>query len=179
MAANGSVLASPSGKWVRTPIPAAQQQNFAIWYSYYRTRINMAKSSVSLAFGPLNDNFRVGFLTVANPDASNNYSKFVPVKDFGGTNKIDWFSAIQSIKTGGTSPAREALARVGRYYAGKNDSINSSMTPYADPVVSACQRHYTIVTTDGYWNIGQESAKGGPLQIDGTTLVGQQDGPAL
>ena len=177
VAANGSILASPSGKWVRTPIPAAQQQNFAIWYSYYRTRINMAKSSVSLAFGPLNDNFRVGFLTVANPDASNNYSKFVPVKDFGGTNKIDWFSAIQSIKTGGTSPAREALARVGRYYAGKNDSINSSMTPYADPVVSACQRHYTIVTTDGYWNIGQESASGGPLQIDGTTLVGQQDGP--
>ena len=178
VAGNGvNIPATPAGYWKRTAVTAAQQQNFAIWYSYYRTRINMAKSSVGLAFGPLNDNFRVGFLTVANPDASNNYSKFVPVKDFGGGNKIDWFSAIQNVKTGGTSPAREALARVGRYYSGKSDSINASMTPFEDPVVSACQRHYTIVTTDGYWNVGAESA--GPVQIDGTTLVGQQDGPPL
>ena len=180
VAASGSTPASPAGYWVRTVIPAAQQQNFAIWYSYYRTRINMAKSSVGLAFSPLSDNFRVGFLTVAKPDpgnSNNQYAKFVPLKDFGGTDKVQWFSAIQNIKTGGTSPAREALARVGRYYAGKSDSINDTMTPFVDPVVSACQRHYTIVTTDGYWNVGQETS--GPVQIDGSTLVGQQDGPPL
>ncbi|MEG1454688.1 MAG: hypothetical protein RSC66_03845, partial [Comamonas sp.] len=62
---------------------AAQERNFAIWYSYYRTRINMAKSSVSLAFGSLNDNFRVGFLTVAKP-GSGAHSHFLPVQDFGG-----------------------------------------------------------------------------------------------
>ncbi len=169
---------TPDGYWVRTTIPEAQRENFAIWYSYYRTRINMAKSSVSLAFASLNDNFRVGFLTVANP-GSGDYSKFIPVNDFGGTAKSEWFQAIQSIKTGGTSPAREALARVGRYYAGKDDSINSTMTPFVDPVVSACQRHYAIVTTDGYWNVGQETKDKGPVQIDGVTRVGQQDGPPL
>ena len=184
VAASGSTPASPAGLWRRTMIPADQQQNFAIWYSYYRTRINMAKSSVGLAFSPLSDNFRVGFLTVAKPDLTNadamKYSKFVPVKDFGGTDKVEWFSAIQNIKTGGTSPTREGLARVGRYYAGKSDSINDTMTPFVDPVVSACQRHYAIVTTDGYWNVGQETlATGGAVQIDGVTLVGQQDGPPL
>ena len=181
VAASGNVPASPAGYWVRTVVPAAQQQNFAIWYSYYRTRINMAKSSVGLAFSPLSDNFRVGFLTVAKPnltdDAIKKYSRFVPVQDFGGQAKVDWFSAIQNIKTGGTSPTREGLARVGRYYAGMSDSINDTMTPFVDPVVSACQRHYAIVTTDGYWNVGQETK--GPVQIDGATLVGQQDGPPL
>lgn len=164
----------PDGYWTRRAIPADKKQNFANWYSYYRTRINMAKSSVSLAFSTLNDNFRIGFLTVANPGAGP-HSKFLPVADFNTDGKQQWLEAIQTVKTGGTSPAREALARVGRYYAGQSDSINASMTPFVDPVVSACQRHYAIVTTDGYWNVGQESA--GPVKIDGKTLVGQQDGP--
>lgn len=164
----------PDGHWTRRAIPQAQRQNFANWYSYYRTRINMAKSSVSLAFSTLNDNFRIGFLTVANPGVGP-HSKFLPVADFNTEGKQQWLEAIQTVKTGGTSPAREALARVGRYYAGQSDSINASMTPFVDPVVSACQRHYAIVTTDGYWNVGQESA--GPVKIDGKTLVGQQDGP--
>jgi len=167
-----------TGRWSRVRITAAQERNFAIWYSYYRTRINMAKSSVSLAFGTLNDNFRIGFMTVAKP-GSGAHSHFLPVKDFWGTDKQTWFQTIQSAKTGGTSPTREALARVGRYYAGKSDSINDTMLPFVDPVISACQRHYTIVTTDGYWNTGQETKGRGPVQIDGVTLVGQQDGPPL
>jgi len=168
------------GRWIRVKLAnaAAQERNFAIWYSYYRTRINMAKSSVSLAFGALNDNFRVGFLTVAKP-GTGAHSHFLPVQDFAGSDKQAWFQAIQGTQTGGTSPTREALARVGRYYAGKSDSINDSMRPFVDPVVSACQRHYAIVTTDGYWNVGQETQGKGPVQIDGTTLVGQQDGPPL
>lgn len=39
----------------------------------------------------------------------------------------------------------------------------------------SCQQNFTIsVTTDGYWNVAAETA--GPVKIDGTTLVGQQDG---
>ena len=178
VAPTSTTAGTPAGYWLRTPITGAdQQQNFAIWYSYYRTRLNMAKSSVSLAFASLSDNFRVGFLTAANPDPTKPYSKFMPVKDFGGTDKEAWFTAIQGIQTGLSSPTREALARVGRYYSGKSDSINSSMTPFVDPVISACQRHYAIVTTDGYWNPDDETR--GPVQIDGVTPIGQQDGPPL
>lgn len=165
------------GVWRRTHISGdAQQRNFAIWYSYYRTRINMAKSSISLAFATLDNTFRVGFMSVAKPGAEP-YSKFLPLEDFDGASKTRWFEAIQGMQTGGTSPAREALARAGRYYAGKSDGINDSMRPFSDPVKSACQRHYAIVTTDGYWSVGQETA--GPVQIDGRTLVGQQDGAPL
>ncbi|TDS76712.1 PilC/PilY family type IV pilus protein [Comamonas sp. JUb58] len=171
---NTGSTTAPDGYWIRRGITTdAQQKNFAIWYSFYRTRINMAKSSISLAFNSLDNNFRIGFLTAAKPDTTT--FKFMPVKDFESTDKSNWFQTIQSAKTGGSSPTREALARVGRYYANKSDSINTAMNPFDDPVVSACQRHYAIVTTDGYWNVGQETK--GPMQLDGTTLVGQQDGP--
>lgn len=173
---NTGSTTAPDGYWIRRGIPVAQQQNFAIWYSFYRTRINMAKSSISLAFNALDNNFRVGFLTGAKPHSS--VFKFMPVKDFDSTNKASWLQSIQSAPTGGSSPTREALARVGRYYGNKSDSINAAMAPFADPVLSACQRHYAIVTTDGYWNTAQETIPGkGALQLDGTTLVGQQDGP--
>ena len=41
-----------------------ERANFAIWYSYYRTRLLLIKSAASLAFTPLTDSFRVGFITV-------------------------------------------------------------------------------------------------------------------
>lgn len=109
---NGTLLSSinihsygvgPDGYWTRRAIPADQRQNFANWYSYYRTRINMAKSSVSLAFSTLNDNFRIGFLTVAKPGVGPQ-SKFLPVADFNTEGKQQWLEAIQTIKTGGSSP---------------------------------------------------------------------------
>jgi type IV pilus assembly protein PilY1 len=52
-------------------------QNFANWYSYYRTRMLMMKSATTLAFTQLDGNYRVGFdnicqatgTTVDNPVA--------------------------------------------------------------------------------------------------------------
>lgn len=165
------------GYWTRRRIPEAQQQNFAIWYSYYRSRLNMAKSSVSRAFHTLDDNFRVGFVTVAKPQAGQAHSGYLPLADFDAAQKQKWFSAVQARKTGGASPMREALARVGRHYAGRTDGINDSMPlpGGAQPIQRYCQRNYAIATTDGYWNTADETA--GPVGLDGTTLVGQQDGP--
>ena len=45
-----------------------------------------------------------------------------------------------------------------------------------DPVQYSCQRNYAVLSTDGYWNTGSETSTYGPLQLDGTTRVGQQDG---
>jgi Tfp pilus tip-associated adhesin PilY1 len=39
----------------------------------------------------------------------------------------------------------------------------------------SCQQNFTIMTTDGYWNSQTESPGGGPLQLDGLALVGNQD----
>ena len=59
---------SDGGTWTRTLVGAGEQQNFAIWFTFYRTRILLVKSAASLAFTPLTDSFRVGFITVKPKD---------------------------------------------------------------------------------------------------------------
>ncbi len=38
--------------------------NFANWYSYYRTRMQMMKTSTSHAFKTIDSRYRVGFITI-------------------------------------------------------------------------------------------------------------------
>ncbi len=193
----GVFPATGGGTWTKvlvTSRPAAEQQNFAIWYSFYRTRIALIKSAASLAFAPLNDTKRIGFITVqpkASPGAPGiagvapNWPRYLPIADFNagaGAQKDKWFARLFAQKPGGASPSREGLARVGRYYGGMEDSINTNMpaTGAADPVQYSCQQNFTIMTTDGYWN-GQTESKGpglygGGLKLDGVTKVDQQDG---
>ena len=168
---------------------AAAKENFAIWYSYYRTRIALIKSAASLAFSPLNDTKRIGFITMQPKSsvgaAGINPLRFLPVGDFtpaAGGQKDKWFAKLFEQIPAGASPAREGLARVGRYYGGKEDSINTDMpaTGANDPIQYTCQQNFAIMTTDGYWN-GQTESRGaglfgGGLQLDGVTKVGQQDG---
>ena len=45
-------LYNPSN-WEAIPVPTSQYQNFANWYAYYRTRNQMARSSLSRVFGTL------------------------------------------------------------------------------------------------------------------------------
>ena len=179
-----------SGTWKRVLVTATsgpgatdETQNFAIWYAFYRTRLSMMKSAASLAFTPLTDSFRVGFITVQpkkNPgDQTIELARYLPIKDFDSTQRTDWFTKLFSQVADGSSPTREGLARVGRHYGGKQDSINAGMT--GDPVQYSCQQNFTILTTDGYWNGQTETPTGnglygGPLKLDGVTRVGQQDG---
>ena len=183
-------LGSGGGTWTKVIVssnsgPGATDErlNFAIWYSFYRTRMNLTKSAASLAFTPLTDSFRVGFITVepkaAPTDAAIDPSRYVEIKDFDIPQRGLWFGKLFSQSPFGASPAREGLARVGRHYAGKHDLINTGMT--GDPMQYSCQQNFTIMTTDGYWNAQTETPTtgttyGGPLQIDGMTRVGQQDG---
>ncbi|MDQ6627330.1 MAG: PilC/PilY family type IV pilus protein [Pseudomonadota bacterium] len=174
------------GNWARkivstTSGPGASDelQNFAIWYSFYRTRIALIKSAASLAFTPLTNSFRVGFITVEPKNtrtspAINALDHYVPINDFDAAQRTTWFNQLFAQIPKGASPTREGLARVGRHYAGRQDGINTGM--YGDPVQFSCQQNFTILTTDGYWNSQTETPGGGPVKIDGVTRVGQQDG---
>ena len=173
-----NIAATGGGNWVKVRVSSTsgtggtdERVNFANWYTYYRTRILAMKSAASRAFNGLTDSYRVGLITITpgNPVASTDY---LAIGDFTTTQKANWYTKFFTQGTGNSTPLREALARVGRHYAGKTDGINSGMTP--DPVQYSCQQNFTILTTDGYWNTGDETV--GPVKMDGTTLVGQQDG---
>lgn len=176
----GASAATPGGgTWTRKIVGATsgiyphidERQNFARWYVYYRTRMSMVKTSLGLAFAPITSSYRVGFVS-ADPGTPVAAQSFFPAADFTKDNKAAWYSKIYAQIPAGPSSMREGLARVGRYYANKHDGINLGMDD--DPVQYACQNNYTMMTTDGYWNVAAETA--GPVQLDGSTLVGNQDG---
>lgn len=138
--------------------------NFANWFTYYRTRMQMAKSSIGRAFLTLGSDFRVGYKTI-----NFSSSDYLAVADFttaSGGQKDQWFTKLYATTPSGSTPLRGALARAGRYYGNQNPSSMG-----ASPITMACQPNYAILTTDGYWNDSS-----GYVQLNGTSSVGDQDG---
>ncbi|WP_298011406.1 PilC/PilY family type IV pilus protein [uncultured Aquabacterium sp.] len=143
---------------------------YANWYSYYRTRMLTMKTGVSRAFADLDDKKRIGYTRIS--DATLGDTSFLPVADFNDTQKVRFYSQLFKAPASGTTPLRGALSKAGRYFAGKAPGQTSEQ----DPVQYSCQRNYALLSTDGYWNTGSESTTYGPLKLNGTDLVGQQDG---
>jgi Tfp pilus tip-associated adhesin PilY1 len=127
-------------------------QNFANWFSYYRSRILMMKTVPGRVFASIGNDpnagaIRVGFVTI---NASSN-ARYLKIDDFKlNTHRQNWFTKLYSITTGSSTPLREALSRVGRHFAGITSGINSFMPD--EPMTASCQRNYALLTTDGYWN---------------------------
>jgi type IV pilus assembly protein PilY1 len=158
---------------------AAAQTNYANWYSYYRLRAYMMKSATAEAFRSLGDGYRVGlfFLNSAESGASSGFgvrlnNRDLAVDTFAGTQRETWFDRLLTHESGGYTPLRGALARVGKMYAGQVSGW--------DPVQYSCQQNFAILSTDGYWNNNNENDNYGPLTVKGsgsTGKVGNVDGP--
>lgn len=126
---------------------AQETQNFANWFSYYRSRTLAARAGASIAFGQLGTNYRVGFRTI---NGAGEY--LIPTTGtFTGSNRETWFDRLfeTPVPPFGT-PLRTALNWAGNYFetrTGANDPWADSA--YAQPL--ACRQSFTILTTDGYW----------------------------
>lgn len=76
----------------------------------------------------------------------------------GGTSAIGqksyWYDKLFNTTASGCgTPLRSALATVGRIYAGTELSTAGSTSGTSiDPVQYSCQKNFTLLTTDGYWN---------------------------
>lgn len=147
---------------------AEEVTNFNNWYAYYSTRLNMTKSAVGRAFASIDDSYRVGFITI-NPGSPVAAKRFLLVNDFalGATgHKATWYQKLYDSPVTGSTPLREALSRVGRYFANRTDGINDGMG--ASPIQLSCQQNFAILSTDGYWN-------GGAGQRINGTAIGNHD----
>ncbi|MCM0045752.1 MAG: PilC/PilY family type IV pilus protein [Burkholderiaceae bacterium] len=152
------------------PNGSDERQNFANWFSFHRTRMLAMKTAVGRAFSQLDGSFRVGLSAISEPGASSWSPGFLRLGDFSGEHRRRFYDKLYATTPIGSTPLRAALAKAGRLYAGK------LLTGTDDPVQYSCQRHYAILSTDGYWNTQAESAGYGPTQIDGRTDVGNADG---
>jgi len=154
---------------------AQEMQNFANWVAWYRSRMQMMKSSVSRAFQTVDTRYRVGYVTINNRTESFNN---LQISRFNTTQKSNWFDRLFAAIPNGGTPLRSSLARVGRIYAGQA-KINSTDE---DPIEYSCQQNFVLLTTDGYWNEDDTSNTNNsdvqgldPFGTANRTQIGNQD----
>lgn len=160
-------------------------QNYAKWYTYYRDRMLMMKTSAGRSFLPFisnptatppkPDRLRVGFITInpsipnvpaislggSGPGTNVEPAKYLKIDNFNTTQASNWYNKFYSIFPGPATPLRVALSRAGWIFAGKlNTGLTNGIPAADDPVQASCQKNYAFLTTDGFWNqgVGQDLA---------------------
>ena len=149
--------------YVKQTVSDGQKQNFANWYSYYRSREMTAKAGISRAFAQLGDGARIGYGLINDNTLTTIDGKRVTavkrgVREFTGANRKAFFDWLFGIQSSGNTPLRRALDAAGQYYENDNEIGPWSTTPGASGGnLLACRKSFTILMTDGYWN-GDEAA---------------------
>jgi type IV pilus assembly protein PilY1 len=163
-------------------LSAAQQTNYANWYSYYRKREYVAKralsqiikqSSARMGLATLHDTNNV-LTPVANVDDIS-----TPLDPAAQANKNNLLSNLFRIGTSGGTPLRQTLAAAGEYYEGNSVWGASPILPAGQG--GECQQNFTILMSDGFWNGGDpavgnadsdnNTAYDGGLYADGAANV--------
>jgi type IV pilus assembly protein PilY1 len=169
--ASGPGTADLNGDGVINADDKDERQNFANWYSFYRTRNLSAVAGAALAFSELDPSARVAWQSLNScADTSNN--NVLPTancagwKNNTGSNTINSFSAaghkqkfynwlfqLPTYSAGGGTPLRRATIRAGKYY-----STSGEGSPYDNDFSAAnsgeytCRRNFHVLMTDGIWN---------------------------
>ena len=166
-----------------------EQQNFANWYAYYRTRLQAAKAGIGRAFYELDDKVRVGYGTINssthNIDGISTTTLNMGIRQFTPTVKEAFFDWLYGMNADGGTPLRRAMDDVGQYY----ERAQGQASPWADhPGQSnfggfkSCRQSYHILMTDGYWNsdpANTAAAKNNVDAADGNLIGNDMGGNAI
>lgn len=125
---------------------AEQIQNFANWWSYYRTRTLSAKSALGRALFNLPLDFRVARQNLnANTTIHGTSSSVAPVA-FSSA-RADLFKWLNTSPADNGTPLKVATKRMGEYFSNiDNVAKDDGGQPYT------CQPNYHLLMSDGYWN---------------------------
>ncbi len=159
---------------------AEEIQNFANWYSYYRSRILLSRAGVGRAFSEQGNGLRVGFASInkgaAAVDGVNSPGALIKgVRKFEGADRTGFFDSLYGhvMPTSGT-PLRRAVDDVGKYFSRTDNKGPWGDTPGVDDAGAhvSCRQSYHILMTDGYWN-GADAPTAGVKGAD------DNDGPVI
>lgn len=151
-----------------------EQQNFANWFVYHRTRLLLAKAALGEVLGRLPDQTRLGYGSLSG--RRNDVDQLGPfgmiksgVRDFDFQRKQEVLRWLYGIRATGATPLREAIQEVGRYFEVSDSRGPWGETPGRSSGVrqASCRRSYHVLITDGYWS---------PSSTIPLTLVGNRDG---
>ncbi|PCJ17799.1 MAG: hypothetical protein COB04_08040 [Gammaproteobacteria bacterium] len=135
---------------------SATQQNFANWFSYYRSRDMVAKGAITLALENIT-NVRVGYATI-NQTAHNIEIAEMNPSPTAGNKKALFDKILGSVVPSSGTPVRQNLEKVGKYYECVTGNIfNTTNCPILPEPAGSCQQNFTILVTDGAYNGGDPS----------------------
>lgn len=159
-----------------------EYQNFANWFTYYRTRNYLSIAAASKAFSKQGDELRVGYGRINRSsntvDGVSTETLQRGVRTFSGADRTSFFSWLHSVPASGGTPLRRAMDDIGKYYQRNDNRGPWGNTPGTDdggPATShlQCRKSYHILMSDGYWNSDSASqATGNVDNSDGPTISG-------
>lgn len=133
-------------------------QNFANWFTYYRSREFTAKAALGVVVSKA-QNLRLGYAKL------NSETNIRPIESMNTSErtgaKAAVLDAVYATNSSGGTPLRRSLRDAGRYYeCVANDIFDSngetSAGNAACPILPApdgnCQQNFTLLITDGTWN---------------------------
>ena len=158
---------------------AEEIQNFANWYTYYRSRMLSAQAGIGRAFVSQPENMRVGFGSINqgsnSVDGVSTPTIRLGVRPFTGSDRNAFFSRLYTgITDRNGTPLREALDDAGRYFSRTDNRGPWGAVPGVDNTTAhlTCRQSYTILMTDGYWSTGTAPISGNIDGSNGPTITG-------
>lgn len=174
-----------------------ERQNFANWYSFYRTRNLLTVAAAAAAFqDPTLSGTRIAWQSLnscnnsftSNPATCRGWDTGVAaqirrMRAFDDTHRANMYNWLFRLPANGGTPLRAAMQRAGDYYRSSVAS-NALNTPYAfrpnpvdgektgDRVELSCRPNFHILMTDGIWNEGDANFCAG-------TNCGNKDGTSM
>lgn len=158
-------------------------QNFANWYTYYRSRVLLARAGVGRAFAAQGNTMRVGFAAINKGSTTVDGVATTVVKSgvrqFTGADRINFFTNLydHDIPAAGT-PLRQAVIAVGDYFKRTDDKGPWGHTPGSTGGTQhECRQNYNILMTDGYWTEGSISGLDNSDNQAGSSITNHSSPP--
>lgn len=137
-----------------------ERQNFANWYSFYRTRSLATISAASLAFYNLSPSTRVTWQNLSDCTQLNKSNAYRcgdnRFQEFSAKHRGEFYYWMQNMRMNNATPLRAAMDRAGKFL--RNDPAawekypNDTSKTNNDDNTYACRASYHVLMTDGMWN---------------------------
>lgn len=145
-------------------VSQSEEQNFANWYSFYRTRALATIASANIAFNGLSPSVRLTWQDLSNcttPGGNTIGCGRNALRAFDTAQRkrlFDWMANDLVFNT--STPLRATMVRAGEYLSTDAPWRNDPNSPAGtnNPSLS-CRASYHILMTDGMWNGSLTSAQ--------------------
>jgi len=144
-----------NANYTAVQVPNAEKNNFANWFSYYRTRNLLTRSALSRVFDS-QQTLRMAWQDINSPALTNaNVMRTINNATAPGiAQRSALFQHILTLSATGGTPNRAATKRVGDYFSNANTSGSTESNPYYDVTtnqVLSCRQNFHLLVTDGAW----------------------------